>query len=302
MIGYKPEALARRHPRSRSSTTSGRSSAVAATGRPLASLGAARILELHAQICALWRWLRCVWLAASTALGRRAAHDRRTAACRSSPRTRPCARSSTEWARVGQTQDRQRRAHSRRPDHARADERARSSRRSTSCCGRSAATWPRRARSPIANASRFDRIIVMPTSAAPRPAPSASAPPPHARAVRSADASCSRDADDDDDDAPAPNVAAPPNRAARSSTRSRSRRSSIRSTGRAGASAGPGRSCRRRSGRRAGRRPPIAAAAPPARSAASPRPAWSRQPPHAAGPAGSPVRQPSAPIADRRHR
>jgi hypothetical protein len=59
----------------------------------------------------------------------------------------------------------------------------------------------------VANASRFDRIIVMPTAAAPRPAVMASAPPPPTfntpvQQVQPAD-------DDSDDERPAPNAPVP---------------------------------------------------------------------------------------------
>ena len=84
----------------------------------------------------------------------------------------------TEWARVGQHPDRERRTNFRRSDHASNSTTCPNRRRSTCCCARSAATWPRRARVAVSDASQFDRIIVMPTSAAPRPAPSAAPPPP----------------------------------------------------------------------------------------------------------------------------
>ena len=90
--------------------------------------------------------MRCS--AASDRLAPTCSSPCRTGASRSSPRTRPVRQILTEWARVGQTQDRQRRTHPRRTDHARTEQRARSAGARQCCCASSSGyiAAPRRGR------------------------------------------------------------------------------------------------------------------------------------------------------------
>ena len=155
--------------------------------------------------------------------------------------------------------DRQRRARRRRTGDARADGRARSSRRSTSCCARSAATCWRRARRPRPNASRYDRILILPTAASrgrarprrsrrrPRrfPQPQFSPPPPR-ETIADGDADCRRRSGRPPRDRPAGHPAARTVRAAGVQRRSRSRRRS----GATAAGAAPTTSRRRAPGGR----------------------------------------------------